>query len=245
MLDYHPSDRISVIRQQVLKPYTAEDLINPYSPTVEFRNFPDLQHRMESYYDIIFDTAIEGKRYPIRYIYEMAKKIAFRDAFYYIDRLYDNNPTSVVDIGAGNCFWKNWFPGIVSVDSNVDNFIPADIIADVDDSWCQSNRKNYDVGINICGAQWNTQDNIVDWVESQMEVVKDRCLFAVGRRNASMGISLNRHFNLQHMIDQVYFLGRHYKILILDVPELRGIPPETMHKHAHINGCIRFLLAHS
>jgi hypothetical protein len=223
--------------------YTEKDLINPYRPGIEFAVFKDLDQRMQDYYDEIYDTVVNhSNRQSRRYIYELGIKIGFRDIFYAIDLVYKNNPTSVIDLGSSNCFWKRWFPSIWAVDATVGDFVKPDCIAVVDKDWCLANAKKFDAGINICGAQDPGLD--IHWIHNQMLLVKDRCLFTFGRRNLRSGPDLDPAVNRDMMLKQLFDLKKDYDMLMLDVPELRGTPRFELDRYAHINGSIRFILAH-
>lgn len=225
--------------------YTEKDLINPYRPDIEFAVFKDLDQRMQDYYDEIYDTVVDhSNRRSGRYIYELGIKIGFRDIFYAIDLVYKNNPTSVIDIGSSNCFWKRWFPNIWAVDVADAKFVKPDYIAVVDEDWCLANAKKFDAGINICGAQEPGLPGLDRWIRYQMLLVKDRCLFTFGRHNLQIGPHSDQAVNRDIILKQLFDLKEDYDILMLDVPELRGTKRFELDRYAHINGSIRFILAH-
>jgi hypothetical protein len=227
--------------QWVIHPYNANDLVRPYRPGIEFCNFPDLDQRLTQHYDKIYDTVIPHlSREAERFLYETGAKIAFRDIFYAIDLVYENNPSSVIDMGSGICFWKKWFPNIYSVDQ--DPTATPDEVAMIDDTYCDIHRNRFDAGINICGSR--TQNEIKNMVLTQMQLVRDRCLFTLSRNNLRLWPTANPWYNLNWVINEVYLLAEKFDLIMLDVPYLRGVAMIELDRYSHINGSVRFILAH-
>ena len=105
-------------------------LINSYRPDTKFKNFPTLDEEINDYYDLLYDT-VPDENYNLmtpRYQLEHGIKTGLRDVFYYIDCLYDNDPTSIIDVGCGECIWKNWFPNIIGFDPTPSKWSRADFI---------------------------------------------------------------------------------------------------------------------
>jgi hypothetical protein len=150
--------------------------INPYYNEVKFTNFPDLDSRIESYYDLVFDSVIPWIITP-RLVYEHGKRIGFKDIFYYIDRLYDNDPKSVIDVGCGECTWKRWFPNIIGFDPNPNVYSEADFIDFFDAGFSEGHTAQYDVGMALCSIHFIDWQFVPQQVELAMNIVKDRFLF--------------------------------------------------------------------
>lgn len=150
--------------------------INCYSPGIEFRNFPELSNKMKNYYDIIEDYSLSENISP-RYVFEFGKKIAFRNIFYYIDMLYDNQPNTLIDVGCGECVFKRWFPNIIGFDPNINSFSQQDFVDIFDQDFSRSHTKFYDVGMAINSIHFIPWNQIPDQINLAMNIVKDRFLF--------------------------------------------------------------------
>jgi hypothetical protein len=216
-------------------------LINPYSPESTFKNFPKLDDSLNSYYDRIFHTVIDFPLTP-RYIFETGLKISFRDTFYYIDRLYDNNPNTVIDVGCGECVWKNWFPNIIGFDPNTNEFSSQDFVDFFDKDFSIGHTKNYDCGLALNSLHFISWNDIANQIDLAMNIVKDKFLFTFNFNILSdkpQTTVFEQIKEFRKIIDSL-----EYDVILFDVPILRGVDMNIMLRHLHINGTVRFILKH-
>ena len=216
-------------------------LINPYMSAIPFKNFPDLDVKLLKHYDRLFDTVIDFEISP-RYHYESGLKIGFRDICYYIDQLYNNQPESVIDVGCGECIWKNWFPNIVGFDPNINEFSKQDFVDFFDENFSKGHAKNW-----TCGMALNSM-HFIDWsavpkqIDLAMNIVKDQFLFTFSFSKLTNKPDLPMK-QLILLFDNILHSSG-YKIKLLDYPTLRGIPQKKIDNWSHANGHVRFILQH-
>ena len=216
-------------------------LINPYSPGIIFKNFPDLDAKIAKHYNRVFDTATTYHISP-RYLYEVGLKIGFRDIFYYIDTLYDHCPESVIDVGCGECIWKNWFPNITGFDPNTNEFSQQDFVDYFDADFSQHHHKTYDSGMALNSLHFVNWADIGNQIDLAMNIVKDRFLFTFNFGSMRNTPPVKSKELIPLFDDIIKSLG--YEIILLDYPELRGFEEMIMSNSAFINGHVRFILAH-
>jgi hypothetical protein len=216
-------------------------LINPYSPNTTFKNFPDLDAKLLKHYDRLFDTVSDLVISP-RYFYESGLKIGFRDICYYIDQLYNNQPESVIDVGCGECVWKNWFPNIVGFDPNKNEFSKQDFVDFFDEDFSRVHAKNWTCGMALNSLHFIDWSEVPKQIDLAMNLVKDQFLFTFNFNK----FSNNPNLPLSELIllfDQT-LVSVPYTIKLLDYPTLRGFPQSKIDHWAHINGHVRFILQH-
>lgn len=224
-------------------------LINPYHPDVKLKNFPTLYDDLESYYDYLYDTVPDEEFRLItpRFVIEHGIKAGFRDIFYYIDQLYDNNPESIIDAGCGECIWKKWFPRIIGFDPTPSKWSTADFIDFFDEDFSKGHHQQYTCGMGINSLHFVHWEDLPKQIKLAMDIVKDRFLFT---------------FNFNSMLDRPepdlpkliglfddILKSLDYNIILVDYPSLRGeygfsndIPEK--HQWSHVNGHVRFILSH-
>lgn len=218
---------------------TNKYLINPYYEDAVFKNFSNLNQQINSHYDIIFDTVMDYEITP-RYTYELGLKIGFRDIFYYIDMLYDNNPENVIDVGCGECTWKRWFPRIIGFDPYSYKFSQKDFTDFFDNDFSQGHFENYHNGMALNSVHFISWNDIKTQLGLCMNIVKKRFLFTFNfnvMRDVPAGTT-------QQQIEQFYYILTQlpYKIIMFDAPVLRGIPEQKALGWTQINGTVRFML---
>ena len=216
-------------------------MINPYTPGKPFKNFLDLDAKLSTHYDRLFDTVIDFEISP-RYLYESGLKIGFRDICYYIDQLYDNQPNSVVDVGCGECVWKNWFPNIVGFDSNTNEFSKQDFVDFFDEDFSRGHAKNWDCGMAVNSIHFVDWSAVAKQIDLAMNIVKDQFLFTFNFDKLRNRPNLPME-QLILLFDSILHSSG-YKIKLLDYPTLRGFPQGKIDNWAHINGHVRFILQH-
>ena len=216
-------------------------LINPYTTGIQFNNFSNLSAEINSYYDILYDT-VDAFDITARYQLEHGLKIGFRDIFYYISLLYDNNPTSVIDVGCGECTWKKWFPNIIGFDPSPSKYSAADFIDYFDESFSQGHTKNYDCGMALNSVHFVEWDYIEKQIDLAMNIVKDQFLFTFNFDMINSVPSLPMNELILLFDNKINSLN--YKIKLLDYPTLRGVSDTNMTRIRHINGTVRFILQH-
>jgi hypothetical protein len=220
---------------------THKLLINSYYPGVNFNNFPDLTERINSYYDRIYDTTVPFEITP-RYIYEMGLKIGFRDIFYYIDQLYNNNPKTIIDVGCGECIWKTWFPNIIGFDPNTNEFTAQDFIDFFDNDFSVGHTNEYDSGMALNSLHFIDWKDIATQINLAMNIVNDRFLFTFNF--ASMN-NLPTNDMFKNIVDFRKILDEsNYSLVMFDTPILRKTEKLKIENWSHINGTVRFILEH-
>jgi hypothetical protein len=216
-------------------------LIHPYTPGTTFKNFPDLDSKLVKHYDRLYDTAIDFEITP-RYFYETGLKIGFRDMYYYIDQLYNNQPNSVVDVGCGECVWKNWFPNIVGFDPNTNEFSKQDFVDFFDKDFSKGHTKHWDCGMALNSIHFGDWDRIPNQIDLAMNIVKDQFLFTFNFNVISNKPTLPMK-QLILLFDQM-LSSSVYNIKLLDYPVLRGASERQLNSWSHVNGHVRFILSH-
>lgn len=214
-------------------------LIRPYHPDIKFQKFPNLDQDLSEYYDRIFDTVMPFDMTP-RYVNEMGWKICFRDIFYYIDVLYDNNPTSVIDVGCGECLWKRWFPNIIGFDLNHSTFSQQDFVDFFDEDFSSNHPAAWHNGMALNSLHYIEWAFINSQIDLAMNIVKERFLFTFNfnvMSNVPKLSMMSRVEQFREKLDRAP-----YEILLFDAPCLRGIDELQMTNWAHQNGAVRFIL---
>jgi hypothetical protein len=217
-------------------------LINPYNPEVKFKNFPDLDSKLLAHYDRLYHTVTDLEITP-RYFYEIGLKIGFRDLFYYIDHLYDNQPTSVIDVGCGECIWKKWFPNIIGFDPNTNEFSDQDFIDYFDEDFSKGHTKNWDSGMALNSIHFVNWDQVPRQIELAMNIVRDQFLFTFNFRMIQNKPDLPMDDLISAFNNLLKSLP--YKIILLDYPIQRGISKIQLDHWSHANGHVRFILSNT
>jgi hypothetical protein len=178
-----------------------------------------------------------------RYVTETGLKIGYRDIFYYIDYLYNNQPTSVIDVGCGECIWKNWFPNIIGFNPVTNEFSKQDFIDIFDEDFSKGHTKNWDSGMALNSIHFVPWNNVARQIELAMNIVRDQFLFTFNfkmiqyKPNLPMDELILAFDNLLESLP--------YKIVLLDYPIQRGILEKKVDHWSHINGHVRFILQHT
>ena len=216
-------------------------MINPYYSGIAFKNFPELETDIARRYDRVYDTVVGFEISP-RYFYESGLKIGFRDIFYYIDYLYNTQPTSVIDVGCGECIWKNWFPNITGFDPNSNEFSQQDFVDFFDKDYSQGHAGNYHSGMALNSLHFIDWEDIPEQLDLAMNIVQHQFLFTfnfnVIRNKPTSTLS-----ELIVLFDAILAASK-YKIVLLDYPSLRGISEHDLNNWSHMNGHVRFILSH-
>jgi len=215
-------------------------VIDSYSSDKKFENFPDLKNQISNYYDRVYDTITDYEITP-RFFYESGLKIGFLDVFYYIDRLYDNDPKTVIDVGCGECIWKKWFPNIIGFDPNISEFTQQDFVDFFDEDFSQHHYRSYDSGMALNSLHFICWEEISNQIDLAMNIVKDRFLFTF-----NFNIIKKAPIALINQIEEFDKILKSlpYKIVLVDYPTLRGINEQKNTQWAHMNGHVRFILQH-
>lgn len=214
-------------------------LINPYHKDVVFKNFPNLDTDLKLHYDRIYDSVVDFNISP-RFFYETGLKIAFRDIFYYIDMLYDNAPQTVIDVGCGECLWKNWFPNIIGFDTDWSEFSRQDFVGIFDAKFSRENHERWDNGMGLNSLHFINWKNFEQQIHLAMNIVKHRFLFTVNF-NMIKGFPFYGASAISEVRQLLEKTG--YQIKLFDAPALRGIPFYKVNQWIHINGHVRFILS--
>jgi hypothetical protein len=222
-------------------------LVNPYTSGLNLKNFPTLYKELVTHYDYFYDT-VPGDEFELitpRYLAEHGLKIGFKDIFYYINLLYDNNPKSVIDVGCGECIWKKWFPNIIGFDPAPSIWSTADFVDFFDEDFSQNYASSYDSGMALNSLHFINWDCIPKQIDLAMNLVNDRFLFTF---NFNL-IKVKPTDNIPKLIllfDDV-LKSSNYQIELLDYPFLRGIANDGANfwPYAQVNGHVRFILSHN
>jgi len=215
-------------------------LINPYTPDINFKNFTNLDVDILKYYDRLFDTAVDFDFTP-RYRLELGLKIGFRDIFYYIDLLYNNNPESVIDVGCGECIWKNWFPNIIGFDPYPSSaWSKADFVDFFDEDFSIGHAQWYDCGMALNSLHFIDWDFVPKQIDLAMNIVKQQFLFT---------FNFNQIKNKPNVPELIPLFDNmlkssNYEIVLVDYPVQRGVLQRQIDDSAFINGHVRFILSH-
>lgn len=218
----------------------SDFLVRPFE-TLQHTNIPKLVEKTEQYYDLMFDTMLPWVLSP-RYIFEHGIKIGMRDIFYYIDLLYENHPASVIDVGCGECVWKNWFPNITGFDPNTNPYSQQDFIDFFDGDFSRANAGKFDCGIGINSLHFIPWQQISEQLDLAMHMVRDRFLFTFNLNAFTHKPSQDHRL----LLDLKHILGQsRYKIIMFDSPCYRGYTwQEVTNNLAFLNGTVRFILSH-
>lgn len=222
-------------------------LINPYTTDITLKNFPMLYGKISKHYDLLYDTIPDAdyQNTTTRFRLECGKKIGFRDIFYYINLLYDNKPASIIDVGCGECVWKQWFPDIIGFDPEPSKWSKADFVDVFDEAFSVGHIKNYDCGMALNSIHFIDWVDIFNQITLAMNIVKDRFLFTF-----NFGVITNKPDvplpELILLFDEI-IKSLNYKIILLDYPYLRSTPDiaDSTYHWGHINGHVRFILEHN
>jgi hypothetical protein len=228
-------------------------LVNEYYSSAPFECHQDLDKKLSAHFDYIYDTTFYYHVTP-RFFHQSGIKFTMRDYWWYIDQLYKSNPSSIVDLGCGECEWKRFFPNIIGVDCATNPWSFCDIVRRIDDNFFKENQNQYDCGINLhafFGSSYNWT-GLAAHIQAVMGVVKHSALFAMllnPMLNIPTEFCHNYTLVVKAFIDLIYKLG--YEVLLLDVPSFRTenpypqnwIYPKVVLTPSYVN-TIRFILKH-
>lgn len=216
-------------------------LLNEYREDSEFKNFPDLDIKLNSYYDRLHHTVdLNFRQTSPRYKLETGYKIGFRDIFYYIDMLYDGNTNTVIDVGCGECIWKKWFPNIIGFDPTPSEFSTADFVDYFDEDFSKGHYENWYSGMALNSLHFITWKDIEYQIKLAMNIVQKRFLFTfnpLAMKDVpfkTMSEQVKEFHSILTTLD--------YNIMMFDAPLLRGISEQDLNQWSAINGSIRFIL---
>jgi hypothetical protein len=217
--------------------------INEYNRNSEIRNFPNLEKELEAYYDLFVKDEIVQNKVSPRGQYEY--KIGFKEIFYYISWLYDNNPKSVIDLGAGECFWKRWFPNITSLEpGGYASGEHADLHMDFTKEFADSHIEEYDCGMAINSLHFGKLIEVENNIVQAMQIIKPGGKFLFTLSTGMIGTYYkNDNQSTKDLLVELtkqMIMKLPYKLVLFDCPFDRlgyEFPIQ-----GHINGTIRFIL---
>lgn len=216
-------------------------LVRPYK-NLKNTNTPNLERKIDQYYDLVFDTIVPWHITP-RYMLESGLKIGMKDIFYYIDMLYEKNPATIIDVGCGECTWKRWFPRIIGFDPNTGPYYQQDFVDYFDEDFSRGHEKKFDCGLAINSLHFIPWRKIPDQIDLAMNIVRDRFLFTFNFDKFHKKPDISDHeliLELKTMLEHTP-----YEVLMFDCPFYRGYSfQDTANSLAFINGSVRFILAH-
>jgi hypothetical protein len=230
------------------------ELINPYTPDVELRNFPFLEQQLINHYDFYVREESGGFHSNLKRVGSQINnftltpralfeyKVGFKPIFYYISWLYDNNPKNVIDIGAGEAIFKKWFPNLISLDPWVVTKAynnTHDYICMFDAEFAKNHVEEFDCGMALNSLHFGGLITVIKNIHLAMSIIKPggRFLFTL-----NLGViypAFKRSVNALPIIEDFYneLLKYSYKIILLDVPAVRN-----SFAYSEVNGDIRFIL---
>jgi len=213
------------------------ELINEYHAGIKLINFPNLHENIDKEFDIVVDTCID-----VSPRYWLHKRIAFMDIIYYINLLYDNNPSSVIDVGCGECVWKEYFPNIIGFDPSPSEYSNYDFIDYFDEDFSKSHVGKYTCGMALNSIHFDAWDKLKNNIHLAMDMVTDRFLFTINCLVIQGRIETKLNNGIDYINDILASLP--YKVMMLDYPVLRGYSTEIVNNNAGFNGHVRFILEH-
>jgi hypothetical protein len=223
-------------------------LVNPYTPGAPFKNFPMLDQQINEYYDEIFEF-VPGPGYnntTPRFKLDSGLKFGFRDIFYCIDQLYDNNPMSVIDVGCGECIWKRWFPNIIGFDPTPSPYANHDFIDYFDEEFSRGHKEKYDSGIALNSIHFVSWVYVRTQLDLAMNMIKPngRFLFTFNFYHFDKHTPDHKFTSQSQRIEFMdsILASLPYKVHLLDYPTLHGIDESQVEAHAHLNGHVRIIL---
>ena len=230
-------------------------LIDEYCDNAPFECHQDLDEKLSAHFDHVLHTTFPYYVSP-RFFYQSGLKFTMRDTWWYIDKLYKSNPSSIIDIGCGECEWKRFLPNITGVDNINNPWTFCDIFSNIDDDFFKENQNKYDCGINLNAffGHSNDWDAQAPHIHSVMSLVKHSALFTIPFRsiqNIPTEIQSDYSSIVKAFIDIIYNLG--YEVLLLDLPTHRIDNPSPIiwnyHSRYNVSGPnyvnqIRFILKH-
>ena len=176
------------------------------------------------------------------------KSIAFRNIFYYIDLIYKNNPSNVIDIGCGECIWKKYYPNIIGLDTHTTEYTKPDIGDFFDSDFSSNNKKQYECGMALGSLHFNEWKNIRKIIIDAMNIVSDRFLFTFNFDRLNEHSSTDTTISSLTDIEKVKYIkdilnALPYGIIMLDYANFKN--NDMCHTFEKIcNGHIRFILEH-
>lgn len=216
--------------------------IHPYTPDIELGNFPALLGQLSNDFHIITDNYIELT--PRYWIY---KSVAFKNIFYYIDLIYTNSPETIIDIGCGECIWKDYYPNIIGLDTLQTEHSNEDINDYFDEQFSGSHSGHYSCGIALGSLHFNKWEDLSNVIENAMNVVTDRFLFTfnfdrLDEHSKESAIQFNTSQEKVQYIEKT-LTDLPYKVVMLDYAELDKT--DMYHTFEQMcNGHVRFILEH-
>lgn len=210
--------------------------LNPYYPEYKFRSVPDLDERLKQDYDYVFDKTIAFPfaLYP-RLLSELGIKFVFRDIYYCIDRLYESNPRSIIDIGCGVCHWKKYFPNIYGIDAEwIEGHTMQDSREFFDASFAIINRKKFESGMMINTVKDINPYDLVKRIDIAMQLVTNQFLFTFGYSNIDNEVEL-----IRKTLDKLP-----YKLTMFDYTSYTGRNLTYLFDY-FVNGNVKFILEHT
>lgn len=234
-------------------------LVDPYQPGKKFTNFTDLDATLQAHYDHLLDFVPTADILLItpRYQLDRGLRIGYRDIFYYIDKLYDNDPGSVIDVGCGECTWKKWFPNIQGFDSDPSIYADHDFVDYFDRDFSQGHSENWECGLALNSIHFVPWSDITEQISLAMNLIRPggRFLFTfnfdvidnVSQQRDDYHSSDNKQIVELSLDDKVRYmdgliLGSGFKIILKDYPSLHGYTARQIKHISHINGHARVIL---
>jgi hypothetical protein len=230
------------------------NLVNPYNKNSTFTHFQDLDEKISKYYDIVNDDVSEinpvYKLVSPRYRYESGLKVGFRDIFYYIDLLYHNDPKTIVDVGCGECIFKNWFPNIIGFDPEPSTFSKADFVDYFDKDFVDGHKDFYDGAMALNSIHFIPWSKLQEQINLAMGIIKpgSRFLFTFNfyvldnyseaECVVAKGSMDDKFEYFSNMLENV-----NYKKIVVDSPMHKGMSYYDLENYmAFLNGTVRIIL---
>jgi hypothetical protein len=183
-----------------------------------------------------------------RYRKEHGIKIGERDIFYYIDKLYDNNPLSVIDVGCGECIFKNWFPNIIGFDPRQWHNSRADFVDFFDEDFSKNHTSKWSCGMALNSIHFIPWNQLSKQIDLAMNIIQPggRFLFTINFNMLDIHSEDKSVVNLSSIekINHIHQIisNSSYKIIVSDYPLLHNLSEDLVDRYAHITGHSRFVL---
>jgi hypothetical protein len=212
--------------------------IRPYNSNIHI----PIYDRMAEHYDIIVDGDI-NMRAPRLWF---DNRVMFKDIVYYINILYENDPTLVADIGSGSNVWSKWFPNIMTFEPLPTEWGSADSEERFNYKFTKKYKKKFDCAMAINSLHYRSFDDIPDLLDMCMDIVNDSFLF-------TFNLKILYKYEIEHQgpHKESFLLKYNYEDGLEKINNILNSTPYTIKMFDHIgnnddlcgiNGHVRFIL---
>jgi hypothetical protein len=146
----------------------------------------------------------------------------------------------VIDVGCGECIWKNWFPNIIGFDPVTNEFSQQDFVDFFDQDFSKGHTECWHNGMAINSLHFIEWKNVEQQIHLAMNIVRSRFLFTFNFGRLYGVPALLPTDIIAAFYQKLKNTG--YKINLFDAPLLRHIDAKKIENWAWTNGNVRFIL---